>query len=180
MILGLCGLARCGKDSFFEFTKEYYKMHDIECKRFAFADELKKEIDDSLKLKFNISAFTHSAKEKDIIRPELVKHGMKKRKSSKGNYWIKKIEDKVLKFSDPRKMAIVTDVRFENEVDWINDVGGTSIHITRIGNNPPNSEEKENDPKVKSKALHKFTWIDFGEEFHSVGKIAAYNILDSL
>ena len=69
MIMGLCGLACSGKDTFFKFAKEHCLMNGISCNRFAFADELKKEINDSLKAKLNISAFTEDSKEKELIRP---------------------------------------------------------------------------------------------------------------
>ena len=179
MILGLCGLARSGKDSFFRFAEEYYNKQNIECKRFAFADELKEEVDDFLMTHFQLSAFTNNPEEKNIIRPMLVTHGMMKRKISKGEYWINKIEDKAINYSKQNKIAVITDVRFENEIDWINK-NGKSIHITKIGNKSPNSEEKENDPKVKLKSLHKFSWIDFKDNFETEGKIVAYNILDTI
>ena len=180
MIIGVCGLARSGKDTFFDFAEEYYNDKNIKCKRFAFADELKKEIDKSLRSKFNISAFTQDPKEKEIIRPHLVSHGMEKRESSEGCYWIEKIENKVLDFSNQNKIAIITDARFENEVDWINNKNGISIHITRVGNMPPNDEEKANDPRVKSKSLHKFAWMDFPEFPCIEAKIVIFNFLDTI
>ena len=153
-------------------------MNGISCNRFAFADELKKEINDSLKAKLNISAFTEDSKEKELIRPYLVSHGMKKRESSNGYYWIDKIKDKVANFSDKKNITIITDVRFVNEVDWINDAGGTSVHISRQGNIPPNEEEKENDPKVMRKCRHRFNWLDFPEFPCSDARITVFNFLD--
>tara|TARA_R110000824_G_scaffold400170_2_gene607063 strand:+ start:773 stop:1315 length:543 start_codon:yes stop_codon:yes gene_type:complete len=178
MILGLCGLARSGKDSFFEFAKDYYHEKKIECKRFAFADELKKEIDDSLKSELNISSFTDDPKEKEIIRPRLVYYGMKKREETKGYYWIGKLKNKVINYSEQGNVAIITDTRFENEIDWVNNANGISIYISRQGNKAPNSEEKENDPIVKSKSSNIFDWMNF-PEFPSIdAKNTVFNFLD--
>ena len=146
MIIGLSGLARCGKDSFFILAQKYYKSIGITCHRFAFADELKKELDTFLINNFGISAFSEDEKEKKIIRPLLVSYGMAKRETSNGMYWISQIEPHIEKYMTPHEHAIVTDVRFGNEVDKINSMGGLSIHITREGNSPPNEEEAVNDP----------------------------------
>ena len=161
MIIGLSGLARCGKDSFFSFAKDFFLKNDIECKRFAFADELKAECEDFLLKNFSISPWTDDDEEKKIIRPLLVSYGMAKREISNGTYWVLKIKKQIEDFSGVKNYSIITDVRFKNEVDIINKLGGITIHITREGNQPPNEEERINDPIVKSKCKELFSWQDF-------------------
>jgi hypothetical protein len=163
-------------------AQKYYKLVGVACHRFAFADELKKELDAFLVDNFEISAFTEDEKEKEIIRPLLVSYGMAKREISNGMYWISKIEPHIKKYPSPEKHAIVTDVRFGNEVDRINKMGGVSIHITREGNIPPNEEEAFNDPIVKAKCQAHFVWRNFKN--FDVGEDRIYekaqNFLDSI
>tara|TARA_B100000085_G_scaffold280871_1_gene306521 strand:- start:1438 stop:1980 length:543 start_codon:yes stop_codon:yes gene_type:complete len=161
MIIGLCGLARSGKDSFFNFVKKF-DFNEKPNMRLAFADELKKEIDNFLLSNFEISAFTEDIEEKKIIRPMLVAYGMQKRAISNGLYWINKIEQEI-KLSQNKYNYFVTDVRFPNEVLKIKDMGGFCIHIEREGNIAPNSEEEKNDPIVKKESQYNFRWSDFNE-----------------
>ena len=161
MIIGLSGLARCGKDSFFNFSKELFDEKSIKCKRLAFADELKKELDSFLKENFGISSFSESTQEKEIIRPIMVSYGMAKRELSNGLYWISKIEKELKVLKDECEYYFVTDVRFSNEIQKIKDMNGISIHITRDSNLPPNEEEALNDPVVKELSDYNFYWENF-------------------
>ena len=68
-IIGVCGHARSGKDTFCEHAKSILSKKKIGAARAAFADELKKDLDDLCRHKIGISAFTQDSKEKDIIRP---------------------------------------------------------------------------------------------------------------
>tara|TARA_Y100000361_G_C11141750_1_gene335524 strand:+ start:577 stop:1128 length:552 start_codon:yes stop_codon:yes gene_type:complete len=161
MIIGLSGLARCGKDSFFSFAEKYFLEKGEQCKRFAFADELKRECEEFLLKNFSISPWTDEDEEKKIIRPLLVSYGMAKREISNGTYWVLKIQKQVEEFSNDKTHSVITDVRFKNEVDIINKLGGITIHITREGNEPPNEEERINDPIVKLNCKEIFCWQDF-------------------
>ena len=57
-VVGISGLARSGKDSFYFFAKDKLKEKGINSCRMAFADELKNECDDFLKDNLGISSFT--------------------------------------------------------------------------------------------------------------------------
>jgi len=161
MIIGLCGLARSGKDSFFNFIEDF-KLNEKPNVRVAFADCLKQELDLFLRSSFGISAFTDDDKEKDVIRPILVAFGMQKRFVSDGIYWINKAEKEINRFKDEYN-HFITDVRFPNEVLKIKELGGKCIHIEREGNSPPNLEEEENDPIIKSMSDFNFKWKDFSD-----------------
>jgi hypothetical protein len=161
MIVGLSGLARCGKDSFFNFSKTSLRKKGLSCRRLAFADELKNELDDFLVKNFSISCFTEKTEEKEIIRPIMVSYGMAKRQMTNGRYWLNKIENKIKNSSDKFDYNFITDVRFENEVKSIKDFGGVCIHITRDKNIAPNEEEKINDPIVKNSSDFNFYWENF-------------------
>lgn len=50
-IVGLTGLARCGKDTFCGYAMERLRHLEVKSQRLAFADELKKDVDGFLKKK---------------------------------------------------------------------------------------------------------------------------------
>ncbi len=156
----ISGVARCGKDTFFNLFKSNFQEED--CLRIAFADELKKELNTFLVKNFRISAYTENNQQKEIIRPIMVSYGLAKREVSKGKYWINKVK-KQIKSSDNR-FVFITDVRFPNEIWQIKELGGFVLHIEREGNLAPNKEEEDNDPKNKEISDFHFKWKDFEKE----------------
>ena len=94
-IIGISGLARCGKDTFFNLFKSNFQEED--CLRIAFADELKKELNTFLVKNFRISAYTENNQQKEIIRPIMVSYGLAKREISKGKYWINKVKKQIIR-----------------------------------------------------------------------------------
>ena len=163
-LVGICGLARCGKDSFYNFSKPFFESAGKKHKRYAFADALKQEADELLTKYVGISAFTEKQIEKEIIRPFLVTYGTHIRRKLEPDCWINKIQDDVLADLDQEIYVFVTDVRFENEIDWIHEMGGETVHITRSGNIAPNQEELDNDPILKNKSRNHIQWNDFEDE----------------
>jgi hypothetical protein len=163
-VVGICGLARCGKDSLFSMCENRLKDMGVNSVRFAFADSLKEECNEILEKYVGISAFTEVTAEKEIIRPLLVTYGTHIRRKMNPNCWIDKIQDKVIDNIKNKNIVFVTDVRFENEIDWIHQIGGESVHITREGIVAPNQEELENDPVLRNKSSHRIEWKDFKQE----------------
>lgn len=163
-LIGISGLARCGKDSFFEMSKPFLKDKNLNFRRFAFADALKEECDSFLKENTGISAFTENNKEKEIIRPLLVVYGTHIRRKMDENCWISKIEERVKKCISLNQVVFITDVRFKNEIDWVHKLQGTSIHISRENNVAPNEDERKNDPILRSSSCVKLEWENFSKE----------------
>lgn len=163
-LIGISGLARSGKDSFYEKCIPFLEEKGFKYKRFAFADALKEECDPFLKDNVGISAFTENNKEKEIIRPLLVVYGTHIRRKMNKNCWIEKIEPKVKDSISEKTFSFITDVRFDNEIEWVHSLGGDTIHITRKGISPPNQDEKENDPILRNKSKFLVEWGDFQEE----------------
>ena len=59
---------------------------------------------------------------------------------------------------------VFTDVRYPNELSWIQDsLDGVALHISRINNVAPNNEEAHNDPLLSGRANMKFSWGDFND-----------------
>jgi len=177
MIIGICGLARAGKDSFYKFC-ENLDLGKPSVKH-AFADELKKEVDNFLRFNFQISAFTEDPEEKNTIRPLLVAYGMTKRELSHGNYWIEKLEKSIKSYGDDYN-HFITDVRFPNEMQKIKDMNGICIYIERENNAPPNSEEEKNDPIIKSKSDYIFKWGNFNKSNEKDLKEKACNFISEV
>ena len=163
-LIGISGLARSGKDSIYLKCKPVLRSMGYSVKRVAFADCLKSECDELLSKYTGISAFTEDTKEKEIIRPLLVTYGTHIRRKLNKNCWIDKIDEMVKSFIKDNIVTFVTDVRFENEINWVHDLGGLSVHISREGVKPPNQEEAENNPKLKNLSSLKLRWGDFNKE----------------
>lgn len=159
-VIGISGLARAGKDSFFELCKKELDSKGIKCKRYAFADALKHECDDFLKTNTGISSFTEDDSEKKIIRPFLVTYGSEVRRKLDPDCWVKKLNELLSQDTDS-EYAFITDARYLNEVNWIHSKGGSSVYINRLGNKAPNEEELKNDPITRKACKHELSWDDF-------------------
>jgi hypothetical protein len=169
--VAICGVATAGKDTFFALLQEYLSQHGLTLRRFALADKLKEEINPYLTEQFGISAFTKNPEEKKLIRPSLVAHGFVRRQQSKGTYWTKQLEEPLRKAMVEGVIPAVTDIRYaefaEDEIYWVRKFGGKLVYITRytVGPNgekvfvqPPNEDERRNDPKLRAQADHIIEW----------------------
>jgi len=177
MIIGISGVARSGKDTLANNFVKIFKRLGIKAKRYAFADELKREVRPFLKKNTGIDSFTQDDELKKIIRPFLVAYGTHVRRAMNENCWIETLESYLKK----EEIAIVSDVRYENEADWILK-NGFLVHIARLDkeNNlikPANAEESANDPILQSKANLSYVWqtIEGNEEAENPFSLAQYS-----
>ena len=93
MVIGLAGVAKSGKDTFYKLLSDQLNGK-AECKRLAFADELKEDLKPLLVERFNIDPTNTTEHEKSLIRPLLVAYGTDLARNIDKEYWIKKISDK--------------------------------------------------------------------------------------
>jgi len=145
-IIGICGVARAGKDTLCEILQDIFPEKNMT--RLAFADALKTECECFLKRNLGISAFTTDEREKELIRPFLVTYGTHLRRRLDPNCWIK-VLSKIINAHGETSNFIITDARYVNELEWIKESKGVIIHVSREGVNPANSEEESNDPILK-------------------------------
>lgn len=172
-IIGLSGLARSGKDTFFSLLSEKLLISGKKLTRFALADALKEEINPTLQKLYDINIFNCNSQEKELVRPMLVAHGKVKRNQSYGRHWINLLNNKIQEHlnNNPHDFICVTDIRYDvfdnDEVGWIkNELKGTLVHISmfkyengnKIFQEPPNADEAENDPKLIKKANYRVIW----------------------
>ncbi len=112
-IILISGVAGSGKDSFYEVAN---LIQPEKFQRFAFADELKKEIAESLKEKYDIDIFNCTREQKESVRKELIDYGMQKRGETNGRYWV----DCLIPYLEScEKVPMITDFRFKNELDFL-------------------------------------------------------------
>ena len=141
VIVGLCGCARCGKDTAAKLLIEKG------WRRVAFADALKADI---------IYALTRATKKayvpredhpswkmfedpasKEKFRPLMVEYGRAMR-AIKADYWVQRLLRDYLRGAGK---FVITDVRYANEANWIRERGGKVIRVVRPGFEPVNAEE---------------------------------------
>ncbi len=171
-IIGLCGFARSGKNSFADFIVELGNECNppLSFKNASFAYALRKELEEFVERKLGISTFTEDPREKEIIRPLLVcwGTGIVRNKIDK-DYWVKKIKNTVKMNRKTGITSIITDVRFTNEVKWIKEEGGVSIFLEREGTGPTNPDEVNFTDPLRSNCDLVFKWKNL-TNFKTEGK----------
>lgn len=167
MIIGITGVARSGKDTFYSILKKYLKEKNIESQRLALADELKKELSDFVEKKFKIDLNKCDGSDKELIRPLMVAYGKCRRVQSDGKYWTSLVESKVKELKKDNIIPIITDIRYieykDDEYAWLKSHNGLLIHLSRKLDDgsfvpPANIEEKSNDNKLKAVADFTICW----------------------
>ena len=168
-LIGIAGFARTGKDSLASMIASLLKDQSNKCNIASFAYHIKKDVDLFLKSRLNISAFTEDPKEKEIIRPMLVCWGTEIiRNKIDSKYWIQKMHSTCAVHTLQGAKTIIPDVRFQNEVEWIHSLGGTTIYIEREGINPINQDEEKYTKKLKNMCKFSFFWDNL-EDFERSG-----------
>jgi hypothetical protein len=166
-MIGLTGVARSGKDTFYSILKKYLEEKNIKCERIALADNLKIELGDFTKEKFKIDLNKCDGKEKELIRPLMVAYGKCRRVQTEGKYWTSQLESKIRELSQKNIIPIVTDIRYieykDDEYSWLKSNDGILIHISRKLDDgtlipPANIEEKSNDNKLKAVSDISIVW----------------------
>lgn len=159
--------ARSGKDVLTKCFIQEFANHGINAKRFAFADELKREVNPLTLLNLGINAFTEDSYEKQLIRPLLLSWGKIGRNIDE-NYWVKKVNAQI-KQSEPC-LAIISDCRYPNEAKYFADK--TLIHLTRYDDNggefpPVGEDEALYIPELKEMADFCLKWNNFHDNLNS-------------
>ncbi len=158
-IIGIGGVARVGKDTFCAEIIKEFKVLGLNARRLAFADQLKNDLKDFLLAKSGVNVYTEDNLEKNQIRPLLVEYGKLMRERSQGFYWINKLKPIVDDNRNNSIISIITDVRYPNEVEWINSIPNSlTLHMVRRGTTYANEEEKINDPLTKQKSKILINW----------------------
>ena len=176
-IIGICGNARCGKDTMADLIQQVLSDINIKSKKVNLADSLKDELRDFVDRTLGIDVYTDDTKEKTIIRPLLVTWGTHIRRKLDPDIWIKKAFEKMT----DQCVYIVPDIRFSNELEWLRQHKSYCIFIDRIDGEtivpPANEEEKLNNPILKSESDFQLTWQTVGDENKQMLKQVAVEVL---
>ena len=114
MRIALSGLKRSGKD-----TIGSYLIQNYGCKRFAFADEVKR-----LARELFPEEFVQNDKPVDLL--QWLGNTMRQRNP---DVWINRLSTKILLTKDPVPNLVVTDVRYPNEVQALKKLGFIIVKV---------------------------------------------------
>lgn len=177
----ISGTARSGKDFLTQSFIKQFAANGILARRYAFADELKRQLDPLLLLNLDISAFTEQAEEKKLIRPILLAWGQICRNIDP-DHWVKGVAKKIKDFYKPH-IAIISDVRYLNEFEYFSGEKKL-LHVTRLDDNgnpfpPVGVDEEKNDPILIAAAEKRIICEDFhenSEKLAIIGKQFFYEV----
>lgn len=148
MIIGLSGYAQSGKDTVAKYLVEH---HGFE--RIAFADKIREllyEMNPIISIVASEPMYLRGrvdrdgwdvAKQSDEVRRLLQELGVGARKVFGDNHWV--VE--AFKNLDKEKNYVVTDVRFQNEADFVKAFSGKLWRVERSGVNAVNGHVSEHD-----------------------------------
>lgn len=165
-IIGLAGVAGCGKDTMFALLQ----ARNPNVKRFALADRVKEELRTFLSDVYKTNIFECSREQKDLVRPMLVSHAKIRRTETNGTYWTDAITKDILDHANaaPENIAVITDIRYceyvKDEVFWLKKVlNGHLVHLSMMVDGrkfmlAANDEEKRNNPSLKRAADLTLAW----------------------
>ena len=132
IIIGFGHRARCGKDSVCQFIIDKFAKENggpYEIKKYSFADELKSEVrgrERELCEQYGVPCNQDS----DGKYRELLQFwGTEFRRAQDQEYWVKKLSSR-LDIELPQ-IALISDVRYRNEAEWIKDRDGYYIRVER-------------------------------------------------
>lgn len=163
-VIGVAGLARSGKDTFAALSAKILSKYDKKIMKGGFAHAVKADLHQLLVSKVGISAYTEIDEEKKLIRPLLVEYGTGLMRKINKNVWVERAKP-MLDLARTTKLPLfLTDVRYENEIEWIKSEGGKIVYIEQNGIKPPNAEERKNDPKMRKSADFFLNWDFVGDE----------------
>lgn len=118
-LIGFCHRARVGKD-----TAGSYLISNYGFKRIAFADFIKKELDQLL----SVFGQKYQEENKTSLRPMLIAWGQFRREQDP-NHWLGSVEKIINK--ELQTKFVITDVRYPNEANFIKSQGGVVIRLKR-------------------------------------------------
>lgn len=137
MLIGLGTQKQVGKDSFYKIICSNYPFLPI--KRLAFADPLKMEIYSHMLEPYGLPY--DLIENKDISRLLLQSWGEFRRRTISPNYWVDRLAEQLIDVD--KNIYVITDVRYENEAEFVKKNSGFLIKIVRGSDNYQDSHSSE-------------------------------------
>jgi len=128
-LIGLSGFKRSGKD-----TAAYALSARLGYTRVAFADALRDEVFERFGIRLG-----DDDKDKPLpayglrsYRELLIEHAQERR-AQNPDYWVDRVDAQVREYQKHGIRIVVTDVRMQNEIEWLRSMGGLHVWIHRPG-----------------------------------------------
>lgn len=115
-LIGIGHRARVGKDTFAWLLIDALRARGIDARRYAFADALKA-----------YCRVEHGMTAKDA--PLLQQVGVSMRDSRGADIWVNTLAAQIAE--EAPAIAIIPDMRFPNEMAWVQAQGGLAVRVTR-------------------------------------------------
>jgi len=166
-IYAVAGKKRVGKSTLTQGFINHFEKLGLRAKNYAFADELKKELDPLFLLNAGVSAFTEDPVEKELCRGVMIAYGTGYWRQKDPDHWIKKLAAQLKKDEGEVDVAIISDARFaQNEIPWVKSLGGKIIYLIRTDDEgkefpPAGIDEEINDPELRKAADFIFSWGNY-------------------
>lgn len=156
-LLGFCGFARTGKNTAAtELAKILEREEGRESQQIGFADELKQHLLPLVMYCKRMGIVTSTPQFKEKFRPMWVEWS-RVLKDVTGNemIWVelaqRKIKDICIRNAN---LCMITDVRYDYEIEFINDHGGKVIYIERPEYTARNYEEELSFKKINKTFIY--------------------------
>lgn len=168
-VIAVSGLSRCGKDTFCNIAKNILTAKGYRVKQYSFADQLKTEVAPFLSNLCGVDVWTQDSDVKKDIRDFLVWYGTTFWRKRDPKRWIREVDVQLKQYSNELDFALISDVRYPNEGEWVHSMNGYLVHIAgythdrldciqRLYFDAPNKQEEINDPLVYNMSDYKFDW----------------------
>lgn len=175
MIISFVGYGHSGKDTAAKALTGYTRR--------AFADPLKHELQAFLIASYGINPLNCTPEQKEFIRPYLVTHG-ERRRAANPQHWIDLLKSSIeyvapadmREYTTPGRTVemrrltdvAITDCRYVNEAEWVDEQGGLVVLIVRPGCGPANPTEEQSIREIIASGLVSATIDNDGtiEELH--------------
>lgn len=138
LVIGLGHKAEQGKD---EVAKAIFDSRggQFDIRLYSFAKALRAEVAGREEELCRIHGIKYEPENKN--RALLQWWGTDYRRASDQDYWVKKLADEI--FVDNPQIAIITDCRFPNELDYVEKtMKGVSVKVTRLGHHSERTHPK--------------------------------------
>ena len=166
-VIGVAGFARAGKDTFVAIAKDILEKNGINAKQYSFANVLKQELEPFVRDVCKSDVWTTDTETKTDMRDLLVWYGTTWWRKRDPKRWIRHVDVAIKADVNDVDVALVSDVRYPNEGEWIHSCQGFLVHIAaydpkllpvKAFKMAPNEQERINDPLVKAQSDYKVEW----------------------
>ncbi len=131
MILGISGTNQSGKKTLYKCLCSILNQN---IDKVDLKDLCKLDLNKFLVENVGISAYTTEPDKKVVINDLIQTYYNLKNKQSNNLYWVSLIKEQVSRFIN-NGLLIVNDISNENEVNWLKQMGGELIYVSRISLN---------------------------------------------